>query len=208
MCGEGSDWIRAAPRPEPDEELSRPLPIEPIDALAITSLVDNSTDVLASDVGPAHRAGLLSASFPPLPTSVHRDGEVPGVPLAEHGFSMLVEVTRGDGFFRVLFDAGLTPDGLVINMRRLGLDPRDVDVVVLSHGHFDHTTGLDGFIRAVGRANLPVLIHPTSGTGVASRCRDAIPTCCPHPAAARWRTPASTSSNDPSRHSFSAAPFS
>lgn len=160
MCGEGSDWIRAAPRPEPDEELSRPLPIEPIDALAITSLVDNSTDVLASDVGPAHRAGLLSASFPPLPTSVHRDGEVPGVPLAEHGFSMLVEVTRGDGFFRVLFDAGLTPDGLVINMRRLGLDPRDVDVVVLSHGHFDHTTGLDGFIRAVGRANLPVLIHP------------------------------------------------
>lgn len=32
--------------------------------------------------------------------------------------------------------------------------------MVLSHGHFDHTTGLDGFIRAVGRTNLPVLIHP------------------------------------------------
>jgi 7,8-dihydropterin-6-yl-methyl-4-(beta-D-ribofuranosyl)aminobenzene 5'-phosphate synthase len=31
---------------------------------------------------------------------------------------------------------------------------------VLSHGHSDHTTGLDGFIRAVGRRSLPVLIHP------------------------------------------------
>ena len=29
-----------------------------------------------------------------------------------------------------------------------------------SHGHFDHTTGIDGLIRAVGRRNLPVLIHP------------------------------------------------
>ena len=29
-----------------------------------------------------------------------------------------------------------------------------------SHGHFDHTTGTDGVIRAVGRANTPVLIHP------------------------------------------------
>jgi 7,8-dihydropterin-6-yl-methyl-4-(beta-D-ribofuranosyl)aminobenzene 5'-phosphate synthase len=31
---------------------------------------------------------------------------------------------------------------------------------VCSHGHFDHTTGFDGLVRAVGRANLPVLIHP------------------------------------------------
>lgn len=50
--------------------------------------------------------------------------------------------------------------GLVTNMRRLGLDPRDIEITVLSHGHSDHTTGLDGFIRAVGRCSLPVLIHP------------------------------------------------
>jgi 7,8-dihydropterin-6-yl-methyl-4-(beta-D-ribofuranosyl)aminobenzene 5'-phosphate synthase len=31
---------------------------------------------------------------------------------------------------------------------------------VLSHGHSDHTTGLDGLIRALGRTSLPVLIHP------------------------------------------------
>jgi hypothetical protein len=31
---------------------------------------------------------------------------------------------------------------------------------VLSHGHFDHTTGMDGLIRTLGKANVPVLIHP------------------------------------------------
>src|SRR4030067_163937 len=72
---------------------------------------------------------------------------------------------------RLLFDAGLTPDGLVENMRRLSLSPKDVEVIVLSHGHFDHTTGLDGLARSLGRANLPVIIHPE----VWSRRRILIP---------------------------------
>jgi 7,8-dihydropterin-6-yl-methyl-4-(beta-D-ribofuranosyl)aminobenzene 5'-phosphate synthase len=45
-------------------------------------------------------------------------------------------------------------------MRRLGLAPGDVEVIVLSHGHWDHVTGLEGLTQALGRANLPVLIHP------------------------------------------------
>ena len=32
-----------------------------------------------------------------------------------------VTVTRGQRRHRILFDAGVTPDGLVKNMRRLGL---------------------------------------------------------------------------------------
>jgi 7,8-dihydropterin-6-yl-methyl-4-(beta-D-ribofuranosyl)aminobenzene 5'-phosphate synthase len=32
--------------------------------------------------------------------------------------------------------------------------------VAADDGHFDHTAGIDGVIRAVGRANMPVLIHP------------------------------------------------
>ena len=31
---------------------------------------------------------------------------------------------------------------------------------MLSHGHWDHTTGMEGLVEAVGRPNLPVLIHP------------------------------------------------
>ena len=40
--------------------------------------------------------------------------------MAEHGFSALVEVElAGGGVHRVLFDTGVSPDGMVDNMRRL-----------------------------------------------------------------------------------------
>ncbi len=56
-------------------------------------------------------------------------------------------------------------------MRRLEIAPGDIDIVVLSPGHWDHTTGMDGLVRALGRANVPVLIHPEFW----SRRRIAIP---------------------------------
>jgi 7,8-dihydropterin-6-yl-methyl-4-(beta-D-ribofuranosyl)aminobenzene 5'-phosphate synthase len=43
---------------------------------------------------------------------------------------------------------------------RAGQDRRAIDIIVLSHGHWDHTTGMDGLVRRLGRANVPVLIHP------------------------------------------------
>ena len=45
-------------------------------------------------------------------------------------------------------------------MRRLGHRPGDHRGVVCSHGHFDHTTGLDGLIAGWAARTLPVLIHP------------------------------------------------
>ena len=53
-----------------------------------------------------------------------------------------------------------SPAGCAGNLRRLGQDPADIEAIVCSHGHFDHTTGLSGLIGQLGRANLPVLIHP------------------------------------------------
>ena len=73
---------------------------------------------------------------------------------------MLVTVTKAGREHRFLFDAGTSPDGVTENMRRLDIDPYSIEAIVCSHGHFDHTTGIDGLIRAVGRRNLPVLIHP------------------------------------------------
>ena len=72
---------------------------------------------------------------------------------------------------RVLFDTGISQDGLIENMRRLELAPGDIDVIVLSHGHWDHTTGMHGLAAALGRTQLPVLIHPEFWT----RRRVAIP---------------------------------
>ena len=135
-----------------------PIALEPIDALTITVLVDNVTDSLLADMGPAKRAPMRSDSQ--MPASMLVGEKTDDALLAEHGFSALVTITKGDRETRVLFDAGRTPDGMVENMRRLGLSPREIDIIVLSHGHWDHTTGMDGLVRELGPRNVPVLIHP------------------------------------------------
>ena len=56
----------------------------------------------------------------------------------EWGFAALVDV---DGR-RILFDTGANDDTVLRNLKAMGLDLADVEVVVLSHNHADHTTGL------------------------------------------------------------------
>jgi 7,8-dihydropterin-6-yl-methyl-4-(beta-D-ribofuranosyl)aminobenzene 5'-phosphate synthase len=139
---------------EPDVEIS----LDPVDSVVVTTLMDNVIDLLAPDQGPARR--MTIGRGPWLQSAVMERGRAPDVLVAEHGFSVLVTVTKAGHEHRFLFDAGTSPDGVTQNMRRLDIDPASIEAIVCSHGHFDHTTGIDGLIRAVGRANMPVLIHP------------------------------------------------
>lgn len=132
--------------------------LEPVDSVVLTTLMDNATDLLMPDQGPARRISI--GQGPARPTTLMADGQVPEALIAEHGFSALVTISKAGREHRFLFDAGVSPDGVVENMRRLSIDPASVEVIVCSHGHFDHTTGLDGLVQAVGRVNMPVLIHP------------------------------------------------
>jgi 7,8-dihydropterin-6-yl-methyl-4-(beta-D-ribofuranosyl)aminobenzene 5'-phosphate synthase len=91
--------------------------------------------------------------------------------VAEHGFSALVTVRRGDTTTSVLFDTALTPDAMVTNAEPLGLDLSGVRAVVLSHGHFDHAGGLAGLAGWRGTRSLPMVVHPLVWT----RRRLAIP---------------------------------
>jgi 7,8-dihydropterin-6-yl-methyl-4-(beta-D-ribofuranosyl)aminobenzene 5'-phosphate synthase len=139
------------------------LPLEPVDELRVLTVCDNTIDVLLLDQGPAKRlpiGAMLGGDTPVLEAPTLEEGKAPDAPLAEHGFSVLVEARKGDTLHRMLFDTGLTPRGCVTNLRRLGRDPGDIEVIVCSHGHFDHTTGLSGLIDELGSTNLPVLIHP------------------------------------------------
>ena len=131
--------------------------LEPVDSVRITSLVDNVADTTAPSIGPARRSGWGIGTLE-AKTIVGGRGAVPLV--AEHGFSALVEVTKADVTHRVLFDTGVSPRGMVENMARLEVDPGSIEAIVLSHGHYDHTTGMHGLIETLGRANLPVYVHP------------------------------------------------
>jgi 7,8-dihydropterin-6-yl-methyl-4-(beta-D-ribofuranosyl)aminobenzene 5'-phosphate synthase len=62
--------------------------------------------------------------------------------LGEPGVSYLLE-TEGK---RILFDVGYS-DAFVTTARKLSIDLLDVDFLVLSHGHIDHTWGLVPLVR-------------------------------------------------------------
>lgn len=143
--------------------------VEPVDEVVVTMLMDNSYDGLLANMGAADRRGLVKT--PASPSSVMVDGETkPGL-IAEHGFSALVTVRRANRTHTLLFDTGISPNGMADNMERLGIDATDIEAVVLSHGHFDHAGGLEGLARLRRRSGPPIIVHPL----VWSRRRLAIP---------------------------------
>jgi 7,8-dihydropterin-6-yl-methyl-4-(beta-D-ribofuranosyl)aminobenzene 5'-phosphate synthase len=75
--------------------------------------------------------------------------------LAEHGLAFWIEA---DGH-RILFDTG---QGKVLrhNAKQLDVSLDTAEMVVISHGHFDHTGGLGDVLDAEGR--ITVCLHPAA----------------------------------------------
>ncbi|MCQ2547804.1 MAG: MBL fold metallo-hydrolase [Clostridia bacterium] len=71
---------------------------------------------------------------------------------AEWGLSLLIE-TAGSKY---LFDTGASSLSLD-NAEKLGIDLSDVKACVLSHGHYDHTNGVEAFLEVNDKA--PIYIH-------------------------------------------------
>jgi 7,8-dihydropterin-6-yl-methyl-4-(beta-D-ribofuranosyl)aminobenzene 5'-phosphate synthase len=59
------------------------------------------------------------------------------------GFSCLIKINNK----YILFDTGGDSPTLLANMETLGIKPAQIDVVILSHSHGDHTGGLQGFLE-------------------------------------------------------------
>ena len=76
-----------------------------------------------------------------------------------HGLSIFVEAEVNGVDVCVLMDTGPSSKALLNNIDVLGVNPRRVDAVVLSHGHYDHTDGLMGALKSIGK-RIPVLAHP------------------------------------------------
>lgn len=77
----------------------------------------------------------------------------PGV-LAEWGLSVLIQTDD----FKILLDTS-TSISVPYNAPIFGLDLSTIDKIVLSHGHFDHTGGLKGVLKQIGK-QVEVIAHP------------------------------------------------
>ena len=80
----------------------------------------------------------------------------------EWGYAALVEV---DGK-RILFDTGANPDIVLKNAAALQIDLSNVEDVVISHFHGDHTGGLITLRKAMMAKNPAALSHLYVGAGV------------------------------------------
>jgi 7,8-dihydropterin-6-yl-methyl-4-(beta-D-ribofuranosyl)aminobenzene 5'-phosphate synthase len=69
------------------------------------------------------------------------------------GFSALIEYLDQ----RLLFDTGGDGQILLENMRLLGIDPNQIEAVVLSHAHGDHTGGLSALLELDARPTVYLL---------------------------------------------------
>jgi 7,8-dihydropterin-6-yl-methyl-4-(beta-D-ribofuranosyl)aminobenzene 5'-phosphate synthase len=124
------------------------MPLKQVDKVEILTILDNTIDLLMTGTEQVKR-------LPLPPDALTRKSLV-----AEHGFAALVTVTSGNTSESLLFDAGLSKNGLMHNMDVLEVHPKDLHTIVLSHGHADHTQGLMGMLERVGKRKMPLLLHP------------------------------------------------
>jgi len=65
---------------------------------------------------------------------------------AAWGFGCVIRTPAAD----ILFDTGGDSSVLLSNMKKMAIQPEDIDIVVISHIHGDHVGGLNGFLERNG----------------------------------------------------------
>ena len=119
-----------------------------VDGVEITTIMDNSFDLLMASTAVAHRY--------PMRQDVLTRPQL----RAEHGVSTLITIINSGRRETILFDTGVSPDGALHNIDVLGIHLDEIQAIVLSHGHIDHTRGMDGLLDRLGKRRMPILLHP------------------------------------------------
>ena len=119
-----------------DSVMAEPSRLPPEGAVVTPSAVPTAAPVSTSEPEPARREGRV------VLTVVYDNNPYDPRLRPAWGFACLVETAHGV----VLFDTGGEGGILLGNLEILGLDPRRIDAVVLSHIHSDHIGGLDALL--------------------------------------------------------------
>src|SRR4030067_973219 len=102
--------------------------LEPADRVEITILADNFIDsTLKSSPG----------------VSRIRDREIYEPLLAEHGLSLLLEITHQEEKTAFLLDTGSTKLAIRYNAEKMGMDLKRLKGIFLIHNHQDNHAGLE-----------------------------------------------------------------
>jgi len=105
--------------------------------------------------------GLLQAEFQNYFQIVYDTSE-PDAPGLKPDFGYAVYIQADDK--KILLDTGTDPDVMEHNLIVAGVDVNDLDMVVISHNHFDHAGGLER-IRAIN-PGVPVYVPPDQAFSV------------------------------------------
>jgi len=136
-----------------------------LDELTITIVVDNTTDTLSS-IGPGipqlPELAYLLGSVPPSGQHEGHDCVVgfDQLCVACHGFSALAAARQGERTATVLFDVGPYGDVWLANAERLAVDLSSIEVLFLSHWHWDHSGGITMVAAAIAEARRKVGLPP------------------------------------------------
>lgn len=130
--------LAGAPRPVRAQGLSGPVP--EVDSVAVRVVTDSYHHAFepsrkVADLTIQRFAFALAKDRPPQRALQN-----------EWGLSLHVESRRGEESRQLMIDFGYTAQTLVNNLELLGVDPARIDAMMLSHGHYDHFGGLNGFL--------------------------------------------------------------
>ncbi|MFP3906160.1 MAG: MBL fold metallo-hydrolase, partial [Acidimicrobiales bacterium] len=129
----------------------------PLDELTLTVVVDNETDTLSTVDKELPQVPELVGHMGRIASTTSADGhdcfEVFGeLCVACHGYSVVAEGRIGDETHTVLFDAGPYEEVWLDNAARLDIDLAAIEVVFLSHWHWDHSGALPAAVKAIAEA--------------------------------------------------------
>jgi 7,8-dihydropterin-6-yl-methyl-4-(beta-D-ribofuranosyl)aminobenzene 5'-phosphate synthase len=125
-----------------------PVPLKEVDRVEVLTLMDNFVDVLLEDTEVVTRPPKGAGEELPINTL-----------LAEHGLCLLVSVQQGAEKHTIMFDTGYNSMSVLHNMDILAVDPNELEAIVLSHAHMDHTGALHAILPKIS-SPIPLVVHP------------------------------------------------